>query len=555
MSKLQLIADAVTYAQANPGIKQAVIARKYGIAARTLSGRLSGRAPQLGHKPANATFSEAEEKALCNYIDRLDHINLAVRVEFISHAANLILAERTGADDPPTVGKHWTTRFLKRHGYFKRTQQQLSSNRQSAENLEVISGYFEKLRQTMDQYGFTAADIWNMDETGFRIGVGKDQLIVTKRKRAHYFGLPENRESATAIEAVSAAGRYIPAFLLLTGTVHSAQWYSQPELHPDTAIYPCESGYSNDEISLEWLKHFDKHSQKSQISGYRLLIVDGHGSHHTSQFIQYCDDHNIIPFGLPPHLTHLLQPLDVVCFQPYKHYHAKALDLLVRDGLTNISKLEFLSIIEGVRVQAFKTSTIQSAFQKTGIFPFNPQHILEDVAGRMPRTPSPPAPAPSSSTEATPTTIRQFNKIADRITSSLFDPDLNLAAEDAVRLGRFIKGSLVAANELMQTKRDLGRTKLAERVNKSRRATKNYHLQSGGVLTVADGREMVRKRADAEVQKARRIVQRFEDNELRELKKWHFAAASLARKWRLSGKLGRYDIWETGHERRSLVRF
>ena len=107
-----------------------------------------------------------------------------------------------------------------------------------------------------------------------------------------------------------------------------AQWYQIPELDSDTAIRPNATGYSNDEISLDWLKHFEKHSAKTSISAKRLLIVDGHGSHHTKQFIQYCEDHSIIPFGMPPNLTHLLQPLDVVVFQPLKHYHAKALDIM-----------------------------------------------------------------------------------------------------------------------------------------------------------------------------------------------------------------------------------
>lgn len=75
---------------------------------------------------------------------------------------------------------------------------------------------------------------------------------------------------------------------------------------------------------------------------------------------------------MPPNLTHLLQPLYVVVFQPYKHYHAKALDLLIRDGITNITKLEFLGMIQGVRIKAFKDTTIHSAFRKTGIWPFNP---------------------------------------------------------------------------------------------------------------------------------------------------------------------------------------
>ncbi|KAM4067518.1 DDE superfamily endonuclease [Hirsutella rhossiliensis] len=297
---------------------------------------------------------EAQEKALCRYIDRLDNVNLAVRVEFVTDAANCILRERSGQSGAPTVGLNWTSRFLKRHGYFKKRQKKLHAERQVSEDITRVNEYFQRLQQVVEDNGIPAEDIWNMDETGFRIGVGKDQLIVTKRKRAHYFGIPENRESATAIEAISANGEVVPAFLILAGQMHMASWYQIPELAPDTVIRPTPTGYSNDVISLEWLQHFDKHSEKTSRSSKRLLILDGHGSHHTRQFIEYCDNHDIIPFGMPPNLTHILQPLDVVVFQPLKHYHAKALDVMVRDGLINITKLEFLSCIQQLKARRKK---------------------------------------------------------------------------------------------------------------------------------------------------------------------------------------------------------
>ena len=101
-----------------------------------------------------------------------------------------------------------------------------------------------------------------MDETGFRIGVGKNQLVITKRKRAHYFSGPENQELYTGIEAVSVAGNFIPAFLILTGQLHMSHWYQQPELHNDAKIIPSSTGYSNGEICLELLKHFEEHSKE-----------------------------------------------------------------------------------------------------------------------------------------------------------------------------------------------------------------------------------------------------------------------------------------------------
>lgn len=203
--------------------------------------------------------------------------------------------------------------------------------------------YFDKLGELLNEGGFVPEDIWNMDETGFRICEGKDQMVITKAKRAQYFGIPVNRESATVIEAISAGGAHCPAFLIVSGKIHMARWYNLCELPSDAAIGVADTSYTNDELTLRWLKHFDEHMSKLQVGSKRLLILDGQGSHHTRQFIQYCDDHNIVPFGLPPHLTHLLQLLDVVIFQPLKHYHAKALDALVRDGCINITKFEFLS--------------------------------------------------------------------------------------------------------------------------------------------------------------------------------------------------------------------
>ncbi len=113
-------------------------------------------------------------------------------------------------------------------------------------------------------------------------------------------------------------------------------------------------------------------------------------SHHTKEFIQYCNDHDIVPFGLPSHLIHLLQSLDMVVFQPLKHYHAKALDIMVRDGVVNITKLEFLACIEEVCNQAFKENTIRSVFRKTGIYSWNPEIVFVEVRERVPRHVTPP---------------------------------------------------------------------------------------------------------------------------------------------------------------------
>ena len=54
---------------------------------------------------------------------------------------------------------------------------------------------------------------------------------------------------------------------------------------------------------------------------------------------------NILPFRSPPHITHLLQPLDVVCFQPLKHYHAQAVDNVVQTGDAEFTHVKILWLI------------------------------------------------------------------------------------------------------------------------------------------------------------------------------------------------------------------
>ena len=44
--------------------------------------------------------------------------------------------------------------------------------------------------------------------------------------------------------------------------------------------------------------------------------MDGHSSHITANVIAYCIEHMIDLLILPPHMLHMLQPLDVSMFSP-----------------------------------------------------------------------------------------------------------------------------------------------------------------------------------------------------------------------------------------------
>jgi hypothetical protein len=57
----------------------------------------------------------------------------------------------------------------------------------------------------------------------------------------------------------------------------------------------------------------------------RLLVLDGYGSHFTIDFTDYCYANSILLAVFPPHSTHTLQPLDIVCFKPLSSDYFSAL--------------------------------------------------------------------------------------------------------------------------------------------------------------------------------------------------------------------------------------
>lgn len=103
---------------------------------------------------------------------------------------------------------------------------------------------------------------------------------------------------------------------------------------------------------------FDKHTKDRSVGRYRLLILDGHGSHVTPEFDQYCLDQSIIVLCMPPHSSHLLQPLDVGCFSVLKRSYGKRIETLMSLGVNQIDKQEFLSIYQKACAEALHQNNV-----------------------------------------------------------------------------------------------------------------------------------------------------------------------------------------------------
>jgi hypothetical protein len=154
---------------------------------------------------------------------------------------------------------------------------------------------------------------------------------------------PGNREWVTVIEAINALGHAIPPLGIFKAVMHQAAWYNN--VPHDWSIGLSENGWTINEIGLTWLTEvFHKHTKDRTVGTHRLLVLDGHGSHVSPEFDQFCLDHQIIVICMPADPSHLLQPLDVVCFSVLKRSYQGLIEQSMARGVNHIDKLDFLPL-------------------------------------------------------------------------------------------------------------------------------------------------------------------------------------------------------------------
>jgi hypothetical protein len=144
------------------------------------------------------------------------------------------------------------------------------------------------------------------------------------------------------VQAVNSVGYAVPPYIIVAGKNHLDSWYDEDEFPPHWRTGVSNNGWTTNEIAMDWIRHFEEYTFRRKLGGHRLLILDGHESHHSDEFEEYCKEHNIITLCMPPHSSHILQPLDVGCFGPLKKSYGRQIEHLMRQQCTHITKEDFI---------------------------------------------------------------------------------------------------------------------------------------------------------------------------------------------------------------------
>lgn len=368
-----------------------------------------------GQPPA---LTGSEERALVTFILGVEKSAFAVTERCIRNYASFIRKHRVKG--PKTeVSQAWVRRFKLRHPELQCKSPKVKEViRAGAElNVSSIDAWYQEFEAVIKELGITPSNLWNFDETPLQLGWADSSVRIfstrTKKNSRPVSFQPGNKESLTSVDAISAGGKCVPSFLILTAKVILEE-YAMAAINESVILTSTSSGFNNAHRARQWLQHFNHHSfaQSDDFRGssietwfgypcditrdrwshqianiasqktrktkpvFRMLLMDGFSAHEDPDFIWYCHAFDIIPFRLPPKISHLMQPLDVGVYQHLKREQRAALGDFIQAGGTYISRYDFLNQWDRLFKAAFKACHIYAGFEKAGLMPTDREVVL-----------------------------------------------------------------------------------------------------------------------------------------------------------------------------------
>jgi hypothetical protein len=110
-----------------------------------------------------------------------------------------------------------------------------------------------------------------------------------------------------------------------------------------------------------------------------MLVLDRHESHISVDFKNFCKEHNIILICLPPHSSHLTQPLDVGFFGPLKKAYGKEIRKFIQTHVNYITKVEFFLAFYTAYNATITKENVAGGFRGAGFILFNPQAVISKL--------------------------------------------------------------------------------------------------------------------------------------------------------------------------------
>ena len=243
----------------------------------TLHHRARGRRSVEEKAQSQQYLTPWEEDVVVKFLLQMSDLGQPIQMKFIPSIAFIATRKRPIADRPlKPPGRNWAKALESRHPVLQaRRVSALDWNRHEKNIYWKVIHWFEVIGKILQDPAILAENVYNMDETGAMLSMpGSVKVLVGKDDKRNYRGARVKRTSVTAVECISADGRYLDPMIIWPATTHRSNWTTFPT--PGWQYAYSESGYTDSKISLEWLKRiFHPQTQERANKKPRVLICDG----------------------------------------------------------------------------------------------------------------------------------------------------------------------------------------------------------------------------------------------------------------------------------------
>lgn len=325
-------------------------------------------------------LTDDEEKKILDYTLDLISRGFPLSTSLIQEFCNSILASRNGGK----AGLTWYEKFVSRNMVLMPAFKERNNHRKRrSESSEMTKKWFEVVKSTIQKHDIQADDIYSFGEIVFTLGptlsteMVKIIPVVYSLHRSKYYR-PKSGQRVTLIQGIGAKGSTIPPFIIFAGDQHASSRLKK-DIPEEWSINGSAEGLITNDLSIEWLQHFQLHTSNVTKPTQRLLITCGDDIHNTLHFHNFCKDNDIITVCIPRPLFHRVQPFDIGCTGLMKKAYKKEIDKTFCDGITRFTKSEFLSIFKATFRAVFTVKNIKEGFKATGIIPYDPDAVLSQL--------------------------------------------------------------------------------------------------------------------------------------------------------------------------------
>lgn len=276
-----------------------------------------------------------------------------------------------------TAGKEWLHGFMSRnHQLSIRTPEATSLSRSTSFNKFNVDRFYANIAEVYQRHNFSADKIWNCDETNMPTVHNPSKIISQKGlKQVGQITSAERGQLVTMLCFINAAGNTVPPAYVFPRKFFKEHMLTNGP--PGSLGLAHVSGWMTKENFLVALKHFISHV-KCSVDDPVVLFFDNHNSHVNLDVVEEARKHGVYLVTFPPHCSHRLQPLDVAVYGPLKAYYSQACnEWMTSNAGKTITIYNVAELSNKAFNLAFTKNNIFKAFQKTGIWPFEPNTFSE----------------------------------------------------------------------------------------------------------------------------------------------------------------------------------